>query len=395
MISVQGAIECVAAKMPRGGAETIPVLDSLGRVLRLPIVAERSIPPFDRVMMDGIAVSRSAWEKGIRHYPVVGEASAGMPKTMLPEAEVAVAVMTGAVLPTGADLVIPREHYRLAEDWAEVETAFHPPINGFVHREGAEAKAGDSMLLPGHRVDPRMMAVAVSCGALEVTVSRQPKIALVSTGDELVELGKPILPHQIRRSNVHALEAVLREKRYEKVCLHHIPDDPEALTHTLKRIMNDSDCIIVSGGISVGQRDFVPDTLRGLGVTIHFQGVLQRPGKPMLFGTCGRTAIFGLPGNPVSTAVGLRRYVLDALDMWSGANPEPVSKVCLGKDVTFTPPLTYFLPVKSTEYRGSVQPCPVANSGDFAALVGTAGFVEIPAEVEKISAGTELPFFAW
>lgn len=394
MISVGEATRRIAGAVLCGKTETVPTLEAGGRVLRHPVTAERAFPPFDRVMMDGVGVSRQAWQSGARSFRLSGLAAAGQVRQSLADPRAAIEVMTGAVVPEAVDLVIPLERLRRHEDQVDIETDYTPPPGGFIHPMGSDAQSGSELLKSGTRLDARAIAVAISCGACELTVSVQPKIAVVSNGDELVEPGAPIEPHQVRRSNVHALRTALLEYGVPEISLHHFRDSRDALREGLKVILTEHDFVLLSGGVSQGKRDLIPEVLKALQAEIIFHRVAQRPGKPMLFAKRGQTLIFGLPGNPVSTLIGLYRHVLPALDRWSGATPKALPLFSLSEPVSSAPPLTLFLPVAQSGI-GSVAPRPVANSGDFATLLDSDGFIELPAELGNFAPGFSAPFYQW
>lgn len=396
MLSVAAAEKLIRDHLPMGPVERISTLESAGRILRVSVTAERAFPPFDRVMMDGIAMSRQAWEEGRRVFEVVGMAPAGAPRMSLEDPYRVIEVMTGAVLPKGTDLVIPVEQLRRKGDGVEVVAGFEPPEGGFVHRAGSDAETGAGMLASGRRLDARAMGVAVSCGAETVEVGCLPRLAIISTGDELVPLGNSIADHQIRRSNGPALAAAALSARVTEVTQRHLPDEEDAMRIGMTGILDRHDVVVLTGGVSMGTRDLVPATLEALGAETIFHRVAQRPGKPFLFAKRGKTLIFGLPGNPVSCLIGFRRYVQPALLAWQGAPWPTAPLVLLGEAVAWDKPMTYFLPVEMNPKTGEALPRPVANSGDFAALLQSDGFVELKAENGGVSSvGTRARFFDW
>ena len=256
------------------------------------------------------------------------------------------------------------------------------------------------MIVPaGTRLTGREIAVAAACGYSFLTVSQVPKIAVIATGDELVEVEAAVAPHQIRRSNDHALRAALMAAGYPHVERFHLRDMRQEIEHLLWHILAEFDVVLVTGGISKGKFDFLPAELDRQGVKKIFQGVAQRPGKPFWFGLSPRqTPVFALPGNPVSSFTCLHRYVLPALAHASGLAPAALRTVALAAAVTFKPRMEYFLPVKLTSGPRAellATPDPSNTSGDFAGLVGTDGFVALPAEQTEFPAGTLLPFFPW
>jgi molybdopterin molybdotransferase len=215
----------------------------------------------------------------------------------------------------------------------------------------------------------------------------------------LVEVDAPVAPHQIRRSNDHALRAALLAAGYPRVERYHVQDRRQEMEHLLWHIMAEYDVVLLCGGISKGKFDFLPAVLEGLGVRRMFQGVAQRPGKPLWFGLSPRhTPVFGLPGNPASSFVCLHRYVLGALAGMSGLSAGPPQFAVLAEPVVFKSKLAWFLPVRTAPGpRGErrATPAPLNTSGDFAGLAGTDGFVELPAEQEEFDAGTAVRFWAW
>jgi len=238
------------------------------------------------------------------------------------------------------------------------------------------------LLRAGQRLRAPEIAIAASAGMARIRVASQPMLAVISTGNELVEPGEPLLAHQVRRSNAYAIVSALREHGFQRVADDHIRDDAEELRERLRFHLETHDVLVLSGGVSMGRFDLVPQVLSELGVRTIFHKVAQRPGKPLWFGVApSGAAVFGLPGNPVSTLVCLTRYVLPALRGSLGQSPQPVQRMALAAPVTVTPPLTYFIPVRLEQDdwgRDWAVPAPTNGSGDFTGLVGTEGFVELP-----------------
>lgn len=381
--------------------EDCPIAGAHGRILRGEIRADRDLPPFDRVTMDGFAVRSASLARGVREYRVEGVQAAGMRAFRLSEAaEACIEVMTGAVLPDGADCVVPYEE--AARDGANVavrDDALGFAAGNAVHRRGSDHAAGETLLAAGVRLSGREIAVAAACGYGTLTVTQLPKIAVVASGDELVEVDTPVAPHQIRRSNDHALRAALIGAGYPNVARFHLRDVRHEIEHMLWHIVAEHDVVVISGGVSKGKFDYLPGELDRQGVRKVFQGVAQRPGKPFWFGMSGRnTPVFALPGNPVSAYTCLHRYVLPALAHASAAIPAPRRPVALASPVTFKPRLAYLLPVKLANGPRAEQlavPDATNTSGDFAGLLDTDGFVELPAETTEFPAGTPVPFWPW
>lgn len=399
MLTTTDAWRAIAEAMPRLGTEAVELAEACGRILRQPVRAERDQPPFDRVTMDGIALRYDAVAAGRRKLTIEATQHAGDPVTTLVAADGCVEVMTGAVLPQGSDCVVPVERITVARGTAELEEGYLPERRQFVHARASDHAAGTELLAPGTPLAPPDIAIIASCGLTEVTVSRHPVIRIVSTGNELVPPGQAIEPHQVRLSNGPALEAMLAQQGYADCSQHHLPDDPAELSASLARFLEEAGVLILSGGVSMGQADFVPGVLRELGVDQVFHKISQRPGKPLWFGIgpAGQ-AVFGLPGNPVSSLVCCRQYVLPALLHAQQRLPRDPEWALLIEDVTFKPDLTAFVPARVvSDIDGILRARPVATntSGDFTALHGTDGYVELQKEVSFFPRGTPVPLHRW
>lgn len=369
-----------------------------GRVLRAELRADRDLPPFDRVTMDGFALRSRALTAGRRRFRVAGVQAAGMRAQPLPGADdECLEVMTGAVLPGEADCVVPVEE-TTREGADMVLTGTVPTPGHAIHRRGSDHQAGTVIVPAGARMSGREVAVAAACGYATLNVAQLPRVAVVATGDELVEVESAVAPHQIRRSNDHALRAALLSAGCVQVERFHLRDVRHEIEHMLWHIIAEFDVVVITGGVSKGKFDFLPLELERQGVRKLFHGVAQRPGKPTWFGLSSRgTPIFALPGNPVSAYTCLHRFVLPAIAAMSGAAARPLLRYRLGRDVTFKPALTWLLPVRlqnDAEGEGVAMPDPSNTSGDFAGLVGTDGFVALTGPGEW-RAGTAVAFWPW
>ena len=362
--------------------ESLPLTQCAGAVLRENIYAERDQPPYDRVAMDGVALDSRAVSAGGRSFRIQATQAAGDAPLTLAAAADCIEVMTGAVLPGGCDSVVPVEKLAIERGQASLapDALVEPWQN--VHRRGSDTRQGALLLSAGQRLRAPEVAIAASAGMARIRVASQPMLAVISTGNELVEPGEPVLAHQVRRSNAYAIVSALREHGFQRVADDHIRDDAEELRQRLRFHLETHDVLVLSGGVSMGRFDLVPQVLGELGVRTIFHKVAQRPGKPLWFGVApSGAAVFGLPGNPVSTLVCLTRYVLPALCGSLGQNPRPVQRMALAAPVTVTPPLTYFVPVRLEQDdwgRDWAVPAPTNGSGDFTGLAGTEGFVELP-----------------
>jgi molybdopterin molybdotransferase len=399
MLSPPEAEAAIASRVPAAPQATLPLTGLSGRLLRQQIVAERDQPPFHRVSMDGFAIASDAWDQGLREFAIVGTQAAGAPQAFLPDSSACIEIMTGAVLPDGCDCVIPveritnlGERIRVADD-----VVAKPWMN--VHLRGSDSRANETLLAPGCVLGPAEVAIVASAGLATAQVTEEPRIIVISTGDELVEPGQPIRDWQIRRSNAYAVVAALQRRGYRKVAHDHLPDDLDVLRARLRVHLDTHDVLILSGGVSMGKFDFIPKVLRELGVETVFHKVAQRPGKPMWFGvrTPGK-AVYALPGNPVSTLVSCIRYVVPGLAASLGMARVAPLQVVLASDVSITTDLSIFLPVQLAQDDSGRQiatPKPTRGSGDFVSLTGTDGFVELAPGPRTAQAGTLAPFYAW
>lgn len=378
--------------------ESLPLVQCAGAVLRENIYAERDQPPFDRVAMDGIALKSTALRGGVKRLRVQAVQAAGDVPLTLDSSDACIEVMTGAALPAECDAVVPVEQITTRDGVAELQATSVEPWQN-VHRRGSDSRQGALLLSAGTRLSAPEIAIAASAGMARIRVSAQPAIVVISTGNELIEPGEAILPHQVRRSNVYAVAAGLRRHGFNRVAEDHIADDADELKHRLKFHLDTHDVLVLSGGVSMGRFDLVPRALEELGVRQVFHKVAQRPGKPLWFGVASSgAAIFALPGNPVSTLVCLSRYVTPALYTAMGEAARPVERIALNAPVKVDPPLAYFLPVRielDDWGRPWAVPRPTNGSGDFTALAGTDGFVELPPGPNTYPKGFVSRLYRW
>jgi molybdopterin molybdotransferase len=307
--------------------------------------------------------------------------------------------MTGAVLPENADSIIPVERVTRTANQAQVDDSAEVSPGQFIHPRGSDSKAGSPLLHPGTRLGPPEIAVLASAGYAQVRVAALPLVTVISTGDELVDVEEPIAAYEIRSSNDRAIEASLTRHSVARVARSRLRDDRDKMLEAIRALHDQSDVLILSGGVSMGQYDFVPSVLEELNVDLVFHRIEQRPGRPMWFGL-SRDAkpVFALPGNPVSTMVCLRRYVLPALQQALGLEPASAERVTLATDVEFAADLTYFLPVViswTDAGVGMAEPRPPNTSGDFVTLAGTDGFVQLPRGQDFYPKGTVARLFRW
>jgi molybdopterin molybdotransferase len=371
----------------------------LGQTLREDVYAERDNPPFDRVCMDGIAIDSAAFLAGARSFKIQGTQTAGAPALALAAPNGAIEVTTGAVLPMGADAVIPLEEYEVLGDAASVRGNASGEAYRNVARRGSDSRREVPMLRAGIRLGAPEIAVAAAAGLDRVTVARMPRVAVVSTGNELIAPGRPIADHQVRDSNLYALRAALRAHDVADVDGEHVPDDEALLVQSLRRHLGTRDIIVMTGGVSHGKLDLVRTALAAVAVEEVFHEVAQRPGKPMWFGVGpDGQAVFGLPGNPVATLTCLRRYVVPAIALALGAPARSPERMTLASPAPTARRLAHFVPILLRgDDAGSVSATLRVphGSGDFLALAGTDGFVELPPSPANLPAGYVADFYRW
>ncbi len=397
LISVSEAEALIAEHMPRYGAERVPLEQAMGRILRQPLHAEHDHPPFDRVMMDGIAVR---WRDALpATFALAGTQLAGMATQSLANDDDCLEVMTGAVMPVGCDCVIPVEQTRREGDRYALIDGYRPLRGQFIHRRGSDCASGNLLLDPGMRIGAPEMALLAANGVAQVDVATIPSIAILSTGDELVAVDAPLGEGQIRRSNDLAMAAALHAHGLHRIKRRSVVDDDAATRDMLATLLGQHDVLILSGGVSMGQRDYVPASLEALGVRRVFHRIAQKPGKPMWFGIgpAGQ-AVFAAPGNPVSALACTIRYIRPALLAAMGMAPAEPELVRLVTGAETHASLTCFVPAQvHTDAQGSMMALtvPSRTSGDFSSLPRTHGMVQLMPAASAAEAGQVAAFYRW
>lgn len=354
------------------------------------LIADRDYPPFDRATMDGIAVSFSCYQEGRREFKILGVCAAGRPQVSLDHPTACFEIMTGAPLPVYADLIIPYEDIKIENEIATVVKETARTKSQFIHSKGTDALQGKNLLALGSYLNGPTFGIAASVGH-EFNQTQHPiRIQIISTGDELVEMHEIPKNYQLRKSNVFALEQSLRCFGFNNIKLAHLNDDPEAIELHYLQSYQEFDLLIYSGGVSKGKFDYLPKCWKKLGLLERFHGISQRPGKPMWFGSDPRsgTAVLGLPGNPVSSLVCLHRYLLSRKVIYAQ----------LTEEILFPNDLTLFAPVQiesTTEGLLRAHPLKIKNSGEFTALAGSDGFIELPKKQTVFKAGESFRFHSW
>ncbi len=308
------------AVTPVEGWESVPIRSALGRVLSRDVVAPFNVPAHDNSAMDGFAVRAADLSGNETRLTIVGTAYAGAAFSGVVGAGQAVRVMTGAVLPRGADSIVVQEEARV-----EGDAVFLPAIKRIgqhVRRAGEDLAAGKSALLAGKRIGPAELGLMASLGYAEVAVFRRPRIAFFSTGDELASIGRTLAPGEVYDSNRYTLYGVLTRLGVEVMDMGVVRDDPVIMEQAFTEAAKQADAIITTGGVSVGEADFVKDIMARMG-EVRFWKIDIKPGRPMAFGRLGNAWLFGLPGNPVAVMVNYYQIVLDTLIKLQGETPIP------------------------------------------------------------------------
>ncbi len=399
MTSVREAENLIQRNLPQYPAVSCPLVRSSGRTLRETIRSDRDWPPFDKSLVDGVAIRLSAYEKGLRRFHIQAIQPAGKPPTRLRKESYCIEIMTGAARPSGCDCVIPVENVQPEGSDILLPDGLKLRSMQFLRRKAADHRKGEVLFRPGAVLDPVRIAAAASVGKIRLKVTSLPRIAIIATGDELVSVEKHPTPYQVRMSNSYGVRAVLEGAGFPDVQLFHFRDDLQLLRRELRAILNKFDVLVLSGGVSMGKFDYVPRVLADLKVEKIFHKVAQRPGRPFWFGRSrlGRL-VFALPGNPASTIVCAYRYVVPALKKAVGKKGRLDSHVVLGEGIGADPSLTLFLPVKifqGTKGKTFVRQVEYGGSGDFGALGRGDGFVELAPRLRPYPRGTVVPLWLW
>lgn len=369
------------------------LLNSLDRVLAEDLLSDRPQPPFNRVAMDGIAICYEAWDQGKREFLIQDIQAAGVPAVTLAKAHACVEVMTGAVCPEGTDTVIPVEQISMKASSAILHEDIILRKGQNIHAYASDGQMSDVLVKAGTVLKTPHIAIAASLGKTSLSVVSRPKIAMVATGDELVPVSEAPEPYQIRVSNISAAEAFLKRQGFENLDVALLKDDRVILQKSLKSMLEQSQVLILSGGVSKGKFDYIPEVLEELGVKQEFHRVAQRPGKPLWFGRGPQgQVVFGVPGNPVSFLICLYRYIWPMLQRMMGVDVLGEWMELL-EDVSFMKPMTLFLPVQVLQ--NGVRPIIGNGSGDFVSLGQSDGFVELSSDQDIFKRGTSVQLYRW
>ena len=391
MISVEEASAIILANLIIPQKKKVTITEALSKILAEDIFADRDFPPFHRATMDGIAIHLQVYQNGKRNFKIESVMAAGEPKKKLQDSFNVIEIMTGAAIPEGTNTVIPYENF-LLKDGVATLTDIKVELGQNIHSQGSDARQGEKLLSSGTVISSADVAILASVGKSKVLIFELPKAAIISTGNELVGIHQMPLVYQVRISNSYALQAAYAKMGGES-SLFHLPDEEASIATELKTILTSFDLILLSGGVSKGKFDFIPQSLEALGIKKSFHQISQRPGKPMWFGRSETKFAFALPGNPVSTFMCFHRYVRPWV-MASLGVASITEKAILATDFTFEAPLTFFLQVKLKNEDGKLMAYPVTGggSGDFVNLKDVDGFLELPKESITFKRGDAYPF---
>ena len=392
MIPVSEAIRIVLQHSPRLEFEAAALGEALGRILAEDIIADSDLPPFDRAQMDGYAVRAADVAAAPARLRIVGESAAGAGWHHEMKTGEAVRIMTGAPVPKGADAVQQVELTREVDSGSQVEILEPVAAGRSIVKQAAEIKAGETVLRAGEDINAAMIATLASFGYAQVKVGRRPRVAVMATGSELVDVDKKPGTDQIRDSNNYTIAAyaTLAGATVERWPL--AGDDTEELKKQIKQAVATSDVLITSGGVSMGVYDFMKPALKELGAEIFFERVALRPGKPTVFARLGTTLIFGLPGNPVSVAATFNLFARAALRKMQGAKqPGLIEETAvLARAVKGSVDRESYLPaILRTDEKGTLlaEPLKWGGSSDFVAFAHATVLISVPAGVRGLTVG--------
>jgi len=395
MITVENALKLVLDSAKRLGSEKIKLSEVIGKILVEDIYADRPMPPFDRVTMDGIAILYSSYLGENTLFEIEAIGPAGSPQLTLKDQSKCIEIMTGASLPMSTDTVIRYEDLEKIDNQYCIKKPVKKGQN--IHQKGSD-HAENSILVPrGIELKAIDINVLATVGKSEVEVIKMPKVAVISSGDELVNVDEIPASYQIRKSNVHMISARLKQLGVSSKTFH-FKDDAEGIFQEMQEILNEYDVLLMSGGVSKGKFDFIPEVLDRLGFTKLFHRVAQRPGKPFWFGVYDDKTVFAFPGNPVSTLACFQKYFISWLEKSLGRESQML-RVVLEEEVQFKPDLTYFAQASIRQKEDGRFYALVNHgngSGDIVNPSSMDGFIELPAGKELYQKGevyTFIPFY--
>ena len=382
MIPVSKALKIIARETPSLGLERIALEDSIGRILAEDVVADSDLPPFNRSQMDGYAVKAADTKDAPVTLKLVGESAAGRGWRGTLKRGEAVRIMTGAAVPDGADAVQKLEVAR--EDAAASVTLLEPTEKGrYIVPKGKEGKKGKTVLPSGERITPTNISIPAAFGCAKVKVSKRPRVAIISTGSEIVDISKKPGRDQIRNSNSIMLKGLCEQAGAVATVYPNVGDDISDLKFQISDAIRSADILVTTGGVSVGKYDLTKLALNELGAAIFFERVALKPGKPTVFGRLKKTLVFGLPGNPVSAAVTFYLFVRKAMLQMQSAGVLDLehATALASKSVKSTKERDTYLPCSlsiETDGRLMIEPVNWHGSSDFVGFSRADALAIIP-----------------
>lgn len=388
MITVEQAEKIILNEIRDFGIETIPINEALGRVLAEDLFPDRDLPPFDRATVDGIAIKYEAFQEGIQSFRIKGIQAAGEVPISVDSKEECIEIMTGAALDQSLDTIIRYEDITISNGIATLQTEIIKGQN--IHPKGKDKLKGEVLVSTNQIISPAILGIAASIGKVNIQVKKLPRVAIISTGDEMVPADTEPTAFQLRRSNGISIQSVLERYKIDADSFH-LNDDLEDIKKSLEQFLKEYDVLILSGGVSMGKYDYLPTACLALGIEQLFHKIKQKPGKPFWFGkNIDEKLIFAFPGNPVSVFMCLHRYFIPWLEKSLQVQSSSPVKAVLQNDIDFSPSLKYFAQVKlRVNELGQLTAESVHSngSGDFSHLAETNAFMELPMECHSFKKG--------
>ncbi len=398
MLTVFDALQKIKASATPLDTHSIPVENALSHVLVENVLADRPLPPFDRVAMDGFAVRSSDFEDGTARLKIVGQIQTGVASTTEIKPGEAIQIMTGAPCPASADAVVKIENCEIEKDWVTLkEPKIGPGLN--IAPMGEDAAAGKILIEKNKPLTTAGIAICASVGIEQVKVYKKPSLRIISTGSEIINPASKPLSHQIRDCNSYTLRTLSRAMGLDVTFLGIGEDNTQVLGDMIKEGL-EADILVLSGGVSMGEYDHIPALLVENGVENIFHHVKVKPGKPIWFGKSKQGAyVFGLPGNPVSVQSCFRIFVDPLIKILSG-DPSPdhsYLRLELIEDVVSKTPRENFIPgrLEITNGKTGIKTVPIRGSGDFSNFEISQGLVRFPADQNLLKAGEVVDFLPW
>lgn len=393
MISVKEAENIILECPFTESIENIPLEKAIGRLLGEAVYTDRNYPPYDKSIMDGIAINFQDYNEDNQSFAIIGTQPAGHSAEFEYKPNSCIKIMTGAVVPDSFNCVIPIEKVMIDNNTATLIETDNIVENQFIKKEGDDCRSNCIFADKHSVITPPIIAMLASTGHSTVNVLSKIRTAIVSTGDEIIQPEQHPQPFQIRTSNDYFIKTMLEKTNQFQCDRFHFKDTEETLINELAKILNDYDCIIVVGGVSMGEKDYIPSVLAQLNVEKKFHKVAQKPGKPMWYGQFqNKKPVFGLPGNPVSSYTCSVRFVRHLYPLVKAS-----VMVISGETFNASLNITEYKMICIKNFNGQLtfSTIPFKGSGDLVSLSKSDGFIEIPPETEIIKKGESVKAYLW